>query len=257
VSFISVAVPVPFLDSLTYRVPDGIDSPPVGARVRVAVGTRTVTGCVVEHGRNGTAPDDVKEIAGVVDREPFLPSPVVELCRWVAEYYLAGIGDAIAAAMPPGARRSASSFKLRRVAALTAHAMALVQDRQSGGLTARQRSALETIGGATTALPLADLRERGITNDVIGRLAARGLVTITTEADERDPFERSASTGYEPDVLRQLTTEQTDALGVLGPLAGQGEFKVALLHGVTGSGKTEIYARLAGVVQQRERNEHR
>ena len=254
VRFISVAVPVPFLDQLTYRVPESLESPPVGARVHVPVGSRTVTGCVVEHGLNGAVPDGLKEIVDVVDREPFLPPHVVELCRWVADYYLAGIGDAIAAAMPPGARRTASGFKLRRVAALTAHGMAFVQDPASGGITGKQRNALEAFVGATTALPLADLRDRGVTADVIGRLAARGLVTISAEADERDPFERSTLTGHEPEsAARQLTTEQADALSVLGPLAESGAFKVALLHGVTGSGKTEIYARLAGLVQQRGR----
>ena len=49
-SLISVAVPVPVLDLLTYSVPDHLQIPPIGARVRVPVGTRAVTGCVIEHG---------------------------------------------------------------------------------------------------------------------------------------------------------------------------------------------------------------
>src|SRR6185436_7004685 len=56
-----------------------------------------------------------------------------------------------------------------------------------------------------------------------------------------------------PDASRQLTTEQTDALSQLGALADTGDFRVALLHGVTGSGKTEIYARLADRMRQRGR----
>ena len=47
VRFVSVAVPIPQLDALTYRVPDGMPTPPIGARVRVPIGTRVVTGCVV------------------------------------------------------------------------------------------------------------------------------------------------------------------------------------------------------------------
>ena len=46
---VSVAVPVPFLNLLTYRVPSSIKVPPVGARVRVPLGSRTVTGCVVSY----------------------------------------------------------------------------------------------------------------------------------------------------------------------------------------------------------------
>ena len=117
---ISVAVPVPFLDLLTYNVPDSVTVPPIGARVRVPVGARTLTGCVVRHDalvEDGTV---VKDIAEAVDREPLLPPSIVELCRWVADYYVAGIGDALAVAMPPGARGKASAFRKRRIAMLSA-----------------------------------------------------------------------------------------------------------------------------------------
>jgi len=252
VQSISVAVPIPFLDLLTYRVPEHLELPSIGARVRVPVGTRTVTGCVVEHGVNGHAPEGLKDIGEVLDREPFLPPNVVDLCRWVADYYLAGIGDAIAAAMPPGARNKASSFRTRRVASLTAHGMAAAQDPAADHLSKNQRRALEALHGVTS-LALSDLRERGITSDVVTRLAARGLVTLRGEADERDPFERSVLAGYVHDATRRLTTEQADAFAQLGTLADSREFRVALLHGVTGSGKTEIYARLADQVRQQGR----
>ena len=240
---ISVAVPVPFLDLLSYSVPDGLDLPAVGARVRVPVGARTLTGCVVLHGAAGEVEGDLRDIVEVVDREPFLPPNVVELCRWVAEYYVAGIGDAIAVAMPPGARARASSFKTRRVAAITAHrGQTPVTDR----LTLKQQAALDVLAGAAPAgLPVSELRERGVTGDVLGRLATRGLITIRAENDERDPFPRAILADIPLDVARQLTGEQSAAFDDLAALADTGSFRVALLHGVTGSGKTEIYLRLA------------
>ncbi len=244
---VSVAVPVPFLDALTYRVPDGLDLPVVGARVRVPLGSRTVVGCVIEPaaGEAGET-GEIKDVAEVVDREPFLPSDVVALCRWVAEYYMAGIGDAIAVAMPPGARAKASAFKTRRVAAMTAHGLAASEPQTAHrGLTPRQAAALEVLAGAAAGLPLADLRDRGITTDVVSRLAARGLVALREEADERDPFERSAMATVARDHSRELTTEQRSAVERLGELADTGGFHTALLHGVTGSGKTEIYLQLA------------
>jgi primosomal protein N' (replication factor Y) len=252
-NLVSVAVPVPFLDLLTYRVPEPLALPAIGARVRVPIGSRIVTGCVVEHALNGDAPvEGIRDIGEVLDADAFLPPSVVELCRWVSEYYLAGIGDAIAAAMPPGARRKASSFKTRRVAALTAHGMAVAKDGGEG-LSSKQAVALETLGGATAPMPLAELRDRGITADVIGRLAARGLVAMSAEAEERDPFERAALTTATPDIARQLTPEQSEAFTRLSALTDSGEFRVALLHGVTGSGKTEIYARLADRTRQHGR----
>jgi primosomal protein N' (replication factor Y) len=94
-------------------------------------------------------------------------------------------------------------------------------------------------------LPTSELRDRGVTAGVLTGLAKRGLVSIQSERDDRDPFERAAMTAIVPDAARELTEEQNGALHDLFALADRREFRVALLHGVTGSGKTEIYVRLA------------
>ncbi len=305
---VSVAVPVPYLDALTYNVPGRGPLPVIGARVRVPVGKRLLVGCVVGQNAvlaNGT---EARDVAAILDEEPYLPPAIVDLCGWVADYYMAGYGDAIAAAMPPGSRRDDAS-KTQRVVAATAHGLEAVRlkpdttssegrrkpdttaaevrlkpdtttaevrlepDTTTGAvrltpdttepwshgsasvvsgfsrtseprLTARQRDVLQIVAAAPAGLPVRTLRDRGVTGDVIRRLAARGLVAIRDERDERDPFER-AGMQVTRDEDRHLTTEQETALESLTTLARAGEFKVALLHGVTGSGKTEIYLRLA------------
>ncbi|HEY6362441.1 MAG TPA: primosomal protein N' [Vicinamibacterales bacterium] len=245
---ISVAVPIPFLDLLTYNVPPNIELPPVGARVRVPVGSRVVTGCVAAHDAEidaGTGPRDVVE---VLDREAFLLPAVVDLCRWVADYYMAGVGDAIAVAMPPGARERTSGFKTRRVVAATVQGLEMVRLREGGcsrPITGRQRSTLEILAAAPAGLPAAELRERGIASDAVARLAAKGLVTVRDERDERDPAGRAVMAPVAPDPARGLTPEQQEGFNALTGLADKRQFRVALLHGVTGSGKTEIYLRLA------------
>src|SRR6188768_3659851 len=89
VPLISVAVPVPFLDLLTYNVPAQLPMPAIGARVRVPVGTRTVTGCVVESPAAAvTTAVDVRDVLEIVDEDSFLPPAIVELCQWVADYYV-------------------------------------------------------------------------------------------------------------------------------------------------------------------------
>ena len=263
---ISIAVPVPFLDLLTYNVPDSIALPPVGGRVRVPIGSRVVTGCVIEYPSEANA-SELKDVIEVLDHEPLLPPDVVALCRWVADYYLAGVGDAIAAAMPPGARQKATSFKTKRVATVTALGKwgreSFDQDTSGGNgecppqmtpdpisLTPKQREALDVLSASTTGLPLSELRERGISADVIGRLAARGLVSLRAEATDRDPFERAAMADVQPSTTRVLTEEQARAFKELAALAEVHDFRVALLHGVTGSGKTEIYLRLAEQARQ-------
>jgi primosomal protein N' (replication factor Y) len=260
VPLISVAVPVPFLDLLTYNVPAHLGVPVVGARVRVPIGTRTVTGCVIEvpdersvrlqadqTDRGFPSQSDLKDVLEILDAQPFLPAGIVELCRWVADYYVAGIGDAIAVALPPGARDRASAFRTRRVATITAHGRSASEAAADSGLrlSSRQREALAVLAGVSGTTPLSDLRERGITADVVSRLAGRGLVSMVEEAHERDPFEQAAMVIVAPDATRQLTDEQQTALQQLSAMADAREFRVALLHGVTGSGKTELYLRLA------------
>ena len=112
-------------------------------------------------------------------------------------------------------------------------------------LTLKQRDALEILAAVPAGLPMATLRERGTTADVLRRLATRGLVAFRDERDERDPFEGASRMHVTRDRDRLLTPEQVVAVDALTGMADAGGFQVALLHGVTGSGKTEVYLRLA------------
>ena len=241
---IAVAVPVPYLDALTYRVPDRFpEIPPVGARVRVPVGARTLVGCVIGHASAVEPGTDIRDVAEVLDSEPFLPASVVELCRWVADYYLAGIGDAIAAALPPGSRRL-SNAKTERVVTATAEGLSALP----GSLTPRQRQALEELAAAPGGILASALRDRGTSADVVRRLVDKGFAMVGGRAAERDPFDRAALPDISHDPARELTGEQDAVLTTLRAFVQARQFHVALLHGVTGSGKTELYVRLAGEV---------
>ncbi len=253
-----VAVPVPNLDLLTYAVPEGVATPSIGARVVVPLGTRVVTGIVVEIDVGPTTNDQrlttsVKPIREVLDAGAFVPPDVVALARWTAEYYAAGVGDTIPALLPPMARGGrADAHKTTRVAAITAAGHeALAADDQ---LTPKQREALDLLAGTPTGIGTPALAARGIAADAISRLTKRGYISLRNDRVERDPFAiRSASDADQessrPASDRQLTGEQTDALQRLRKLADTRAFHVALLHGVTGSGKTEIYIRLSADVR--------
>jgi primosomal protein N' (replication factor Y) (superfamily II helicase) len=241
--FVHVAVPVPTLDLLTYRVPPGAPPPAVGARVVVPIGTRSVTGIVVaiDVSAAGLNAADVKAVRNVLDRESFIPPDVVDLARWTAEYYGAGAGETITAVLPPKTRgERADSHKTRRIATLTAAGM---EGLDRG--TAKQRDALATIGGSVTGMSTAELAAKGFSADTLGRLARHGLVSFRQEVLDRDPFDSSTLSVAAADPDRQLTIEQESALKRLTKLAAAGIFRAVLLHGVTGSGKTEIYVRLA------------
>lgn len=161
--FVSVAVPVPFLDLLTYQIPDEMAAPVRGARVLVPLGSRLVTGIVVatavpgfpppplatarpgrsaEREKASRAAGDVKLIVDVLDAEPFLPETIVDLALWVSEYYACGAGDALDAAMPPRA-----TLQSERRIEITEAGVARV--RLTGITGERRRSArrAEAIGG--------------------------------------------------------------------------------------------------------------
>ena len=243
---ISVAVPVPYLDSLTYSVPDRYSElPPIGARVRVPIGARTVVGCVIGHDAAIDVDAELRDLVDVLDAEPFLPPAIVDLSRWVADYYMSGVGDAIGAAMPPGSRRT-SAFKITRVASITAHGLAM-RAGEAGEvmLSRKQREALDMLADSPHGVLTSMLRDRGVSAAIIRRLVGHGVAAIRHEPVERDPFHGASLSHVRSDPDRVLTGEQQRALDVLTALVDARTFQVALVHGVTGSGKTELYLRLA------------
>ena len=104
VRLVSVAVPVPFLDVLTYQVPDGVPPPQRGARVVVPLGKRSspASSSIRRQPWMPSRPPQTrsKTFIEVLDDEAFLPGQVVDLALWVSEYYACGAGDALAAAVP-------------------------------------------------------------------------------------------------------------------------------------------------------------
>jgi primosomal protein N' (replication factor Y) len=244
--FVSVAVPVPALGLLTYSVPEGMSTPKSGARVVVTMGPRTLTGVVVGEAAAADTAYTIKPIKSVLDDAAFIPADVIRLTEWVSDYYLAGPGATLAAALPPhGLTARVDRFKTVRVVAVTAAAL----DEFLPAITPRQREAVEILKGSPDGIPAAELTRRGVSAPVVTKLKNLGLATVREERVDRDPFEHAVS-AIKPEVAREATAEQKKALNTLLPLAVARAFHVALVHGVTGSGKTELYLRLADAVRR-------
>jgi primosomal protein N' (replication factor Y) len=247
--FVSVAVPVPALGLLTYAVPDGLAIPRSGARVVVPMGSRTLTGVVVGEAAAADTAFTIRPITSVLDDNAFIPADVVKLTEWVSDYYLAGPGATLAAALPPhGLTERVDRFKTVRVVAVTAAAL----DEFLPDITPKQRQAVELLKGSPEGIAAPELTRRGVSAPVITKLKNLGLVTVREERVDRDPFEHAVSE-IKPETAREATAEQKTALNTLLPLALARAFHVALVHGVTGSGKTELYLRLADAVRRSRR----
>lgn len=244
----SVAVPVPGLSLLSYAAPG--DAPlHKGARVRVPLGGRSVVGVIAATHALPPPDQPLRDVLEVIDQEPFVPPDVVDLALWVGEYYASGPGSALALAMPTSARTGErESFRTVRVFQIVETA-----GPSTARLGPKQQAALDILRLHPTGLSSSDAARQGISSATAKALAARGLVSIREDVQLRDPFSGEFGDGGRwavdsPGSLPVLTAEQIDAYRRLEDASASQLFTTVLLHGVTGSGKTELYLRLAGHV---------
>ena len=169
--FAEVAVPLPLTGPLTYSIPaELVRRVGPGQRVRVPVGKRTVTGVVwrlVDEAPEGVTPRD---LAALSDLEPVLPADLLELARFISEYYLAPLGEVVAAMLP----QDLPPWGDRRVALTDAGAVAPARDEFESKL----RGVLLERGGATLSALLREFDEEDLAERVElliadGRLASR------------------------------------------------------------------------------------
>jgi len=101
-STVSVAVATGLFKTLSYRVPDKMQGGvPVGTRVFVPLGRRSVTGYVVSN-KGGEYKGELKEIIDVLDHEPVFDAGALDFFRFLAEYYCAPLGEVIRKGLPGG-----------------------------------------------------------------------------------------------------------------------------------------------------------
>jgi primosomal protein N' (replication factor Y) len=216
--------------------------------VRVPLGNRTVIGCVADPDVPHLAPAELKDIVEVIDDGPFLPAAVVDLALFVGEYYAAGPGAALALAMPVAARSGArEAFRRVRVVELAAAGVTSVPEprgKQQQALMALLRERGDAVGTK-------ELAGAGFGAGTIAALVKAGHARTRDVVSPRDPFAVVAGQDRDRWTLRrdgaepEFTPEQADAFRRLEEAAAARQFRTVLLHGVTGSGKTEIYLRLA------------
>ncbi len=259
--YIDVILPVPLEGPFTYAVSDDAAQRIVpGMRVLVPFG-RSKTYSALAVRVHGEAPDlakeKVKEILAVLDDAPVVLPQQLKLWQWMSHYYMAPIGDVLKAAMPAGMKRE-EGFKPR-----TETCIALTEAYQSGQAL---HIALDTLARAqkqqkvlTAFLALshwdaiADTGARQavteVTREELVNESHCTLATVKSLCDrkilctyEREVGRLNHGGDYHPELIKPLSEPQQDAYNkVLLQMMGH---NVTLLHGVTSSGKTELYIHL-------------
>ena len=239
---VEVALPVPLFQTFTYALPDGVDAPEPGSRVVVPFLNRKEIGICLGPARPGGSAKRIKRIIEIPDAEPAISPTMIELCRWMADYYIVPLGIALRSALPAamtGAAKPRPSRKTHRVVRLRDDLPTLTHREKAFARAPQQRAVfelLESLGGQSTLNHL--LERLAVSPSVVKALEKRGLISIESEAVDRDPFltrppdraPRHAPTGPQKAAIDKLTGGQPG--------------DVFLLHGVTGSGKTLVYIEL-------------
>jgi primosomal protein N' (replication factor Y) len=234
---VEVAVALPLFTTLTYRVPASLaPQVQVGCLVRVPVGRRAANGyviCFIDK-----KPDFVvKDILAVLDPLPRFGPEAVPLWRWLADYYFYPLGEALRHLVPGGPGTGAAS-KERYVSLSSAG---------RGRLGPRGREVVAWLEAAAGPIALSDLRRQFPGCLAVLRRLEKGGWLAWTEA----PPQEAAGTEVPAPVGLELTPEQSEAAAAIIQGIQTREFRPYLLHGVTASGKTEVYltAAAAAVAQ--------
>ncbi|RIK81929.1 MAG: primosomal protein N' [Planctomycetota bacterium] len=233
-----VVVPVGPAKPLDYLVPAGLrEQLEVGRRVSVPLGggDRLVTGYCVELEHRKHDGRRLKEIAGLVDRRNLLSPAMLRLTRWMAGRYLCSWMAVLEAVVPAGVRGEAGT----RVATLLSTPADLAQRASNEQLTDKQRGVLRYLAAVPRPITARQLALAcKVTEAPINLLRKRGLIVSERRRVRQDEFDELPVARERPLVLNAAQQVALDA--ILAPMHAR-RHETILLHGVTGSGKTEVY----------------
>jgi primosomal protein N' (replication factor Y) len=257
--FASIVFDRPLDTEYTYAIPtDLVGKVGVGKRVEVPFGKgdKTTPGfCVRVTDEPPSSAFEIKHVVRVLDDDALVDDHLMKLTRWMADYYLCGWGQVLHAVVPAGVRDNAGT----RVAAFVEPVPREKLPNPLPTVTPQQKAALDKLkkeGRPLEILQLARLAK--CTPGIVSGLVKKGLLRKFSERIEnsgQEPGDRSQETEADTKAANTAIELNADQLRVWeqvrAALHGESTYKPFLLHGITGSGKTEIYLRaIEEVVKQ-------
>ena len=236
-NFARIVIPSPLKEPLIYRVPPALQQQiAVGTRVLIPLGKRKITGVVLELLHESVVPG-TREIIALLDERPILDATLLQLGQWITHYYLATLGEVFGAILPPSLRSAIERTIVRKPGTFTL-------------CNALEKRILDRLHQSKGKISFSNLTREMSGNNLyaaIERLESIGAVEIRERlpGHRKDkPFpEADSGTALESHRKLVLSSEQEQALRKIADRLQKGGFETFLLHGVTGSGKTEVYLR--------------
>jgi len=256
--YVDVILPLPLEGLFTYSVPETLEEK-IGERRRVLVPlgkSKTYTAIAVNIHDN--KPDfDCKPILEVIDDKPILLPEQLRLWQWIADYYLSPLGDVYKAALPAGLKAEdgyrpktetyitlSEKYRNEQSLHIALDMLRRAKAQQNMLITYLALSHYDSLNGSTTKEDIAEItreellnESRGTTN-VLRALTDRKILTTY----EREVGRLNKEGEADPKAIKKLNVAQTEAYNKI--LFSFLKRNTTLLHGVTSSGKTEIYIQL-------------
>ncbi len=249
---IEVAVPLPLDRTYHYRVPQvNVSAVEPGKRVFVPFRGRKLTAYVLAWA--GEVSGELKDVIEVLDPEPLFTPEELAFYRWASSYYLHPLGEVIKAALPAGI-----NLETRKHLSKSKDGSIVAEDRLTGGkqvrtellyrhlepppdlpvLRGKAALILEFLQNVGEAPRVLISRNFGDCSQQLKKLVGLGMIGAEKREVYRDPFSEEL---FEQDSPLVLNESQSHAFKRVTAAIDGAKFSPFLLHGVTGSGKTEVY----------------
>ncbi|MDB6147832.1 MAG: Primosomal protein, partial [Spartobacteria bacterium] len=248
-SYVRVIIDRAIHRELDYLLPEslsaGVD---VGSRVRVPFRDRSALATVLALLDHSEA-SGIRPVEAIVGDAPVLRAELLELAKWMGAYYCCPIETVIRSLLPQAVRKAVISWKKQSFVQPPGpiDPQEIEKLRRRAPRQAELLLAIAALKTPTAATEL--LRQTSLDNQTLRALVKRGLVELREQAVARDPHgdEQFVATSN-----LELNAEQIEALkAVVEAIDSPDNARPILLHGVTGSGKTEIYLQAIRAVLQR------